>query len=50
MTEVGLQRPCVRSLVCQGKAGGMSQHVWVNFERQLGLDACTLDQLLQASN
>jgi len=50
MTKVGLQRSGICSLICQRKARRMSEHVRMHLERQLGLDPCTLDQLLQASN
>lgn len=50
MPEIGLQRSCVCPLIGQSKARRMTQHVWVDLEGQLGLDACTLDKLLQAGN
>ena len=49
MTQICLQSPSVGALVRQCKAAGMTQHVGMRFERQLSLNASTLDQLGKAS-
>jgi hypothetical protein len=41
--EVGLQGAGVMSLVGQGVAAGVSEHVRVRFEPELGFGACSLD-------
>jgi hypothetical protein len=43
MAKVSLQRPCVVSLVGQREAAGMTQHMRVSLEAQLGGDASRLN-------
>ena len=43
VAKVGLERPCVVALVGQRIATGVSQHVWVRFEPELGVDTRPLD-------
>jgi hypothetical protein len=48
MTEVALDRPCVLSGIGQLVAGGMTDHVSVNLEGQLGLLARPLHHPVEA--
>src|SRR6476659_10854739 len=50
VTQVSLQRAGIRSLVCQRVAAGVAQHVRMNLEGYLGLNASPLDQLGQAGD
>jgi hypothetical protein len=48
VTKVGLQRPCVVSLIDQRITAGVPEHVRVCFEVELGLAASAFDHLGKA--
>ena len=48
MAQVGLQCPRIAALVGEGEAAGMSEHVRVSLEAQLGGDAGALDKSCEA--
>src|SRR5258708_33262679 len=50
MAQVSLQRAGIGPLVCQRVAAGVAQHVGMNLEGYLGLNASPLDQFGQAGN
>jgi hypothetical protein len=48
MAEISLKGPGIGAPVGQHESAGMAQHVGMNLEGYLGLDASPLDQLGQA--
>jgi hypothetical protein len=48
MAEIHLQGTRVGALVGKLKAAGVSEHVWVGLEAELGLDAGALDHASEA--
>ena len=49
MPKVGLERPRVVAVIGERIATGVSQHVWVRFEPELGADTRPLDHPGKAS-
>ena len=49
MAQVGLEGPGIVAFVSQGEPAGVSQHVGVSLEAQLGLDASTLHHARKAA-